>query len=368
MTKKKILLVGYANKYYRTEYVKHLKSEEYEFDILSFETCLDENRGLYGKVYDCSSSFKNSKLLAIATYLKFLFIVLRIPHYDSIHIHSVKKIEGFYAKQIRKKCDKLIASIYGSDVYRVSEKTRQQLRPLFDNCTYIQVETETIRREFNKFFNNNYDEKLRLVAFGIGALDYIDAKRPMKSVLREEYGVGKDDIVITIGYNATKEQHHLEIFNQMKEEGLDKRGDLFIAVPLSYGITDYKKRVNREFEKSGLRGRCFNDYLSLEDVAGLRIISDIMIQVQDTDTYSSSMLEYIYADNIVITGEWLPYDELSDFILKVKTQEDVGKRIVDVVSHFQESKKRIPFEKAKNYIAENSTWEGTRKKWLNLYD
>ena len=239
---------------------------------------------------------------------------------------------------------------------------------MFDNCTYIQVETETIRREFNKFFNNNYDEKLRLVAFGIGALDYIDAKRPMKSVLREEYGVGKDDIVITIGYNATKEQHHLEIFNQMKEEGLDKRGDLFIAVPLSYGITDYKKRVNREFEKSGLRGRCFNDYLSLEDVAELRIISDIMIQVQDTDTYSSSMLEYIYADNIVITGEWLPYDELSDFILKVKTQEDVGKRIVDVVSNFQESKKRIPFNKAENYIAENSTWEGTRKKWLNLYD
>ncbi len=55
-----------------------------------------------------------------------------------------------------------------------------------------------------------------------------------------------------------------------------------------------------------------------------------MIQLQATDSFSSSMRETLYAGNIVITGDWLPYgtlDEKGVFMLKVSSVEEAERSL-----------------------------------------
>ena len=36
---KKILMIGYCNQFFRIEYAKNIKTEDYLIDIISFEEC-----------------------------------------------------------------------------------------------------------------------------------------------------------------------------------------------------------------------------------------------------------------------------------------------------------------------------------------
>ena len=49
------------------------------------------------------------------------------------------------------------------------------------------------------------------------------------------------------------------------------------------------------------------------ETAMFRKACDALIQVQDTDVLSGSMLEHLYAGNAVVTGDWLPYGKLIAF-------------------------------------------------------
>ena len=42
----------------------------------------------------------------------------------------------------------------------------------------------------------------------------------------------------------------------------------------------------------------------------LRLRTDIMIQVPDSDAFSATMIEVMFGGGILITGAWLPYGKL----------------------------------------------------------
>ena len=366
MRKDKVLLIGYANKYYRTEYVKHIDDGRKMFEILTFEKCNEDNRKLYGNVFECLKQ-TDRKIGTILTYIKFLIILLRMPHYKCIHIHSVKKIESIFSTLLKLKCDILVSSIYGSDLYRISNKEREKIKPLFKKSTYIQVETKAVERDLNKFYNNNFSDKIKIVSFGISVLDNIKKMKSEKEKIKSELGIPEKCKVITIGYNATKEQHHLEILEQFAALKEQINDSCYFIIPMSYGNDTYKNIVVDKFQQCQLTGQCFCQYTPLKEVAKLRIASDIMIQVQDTDTFSSSMIEYLYAGNIIITGAWLPYDELSDYIVTIDSVSSVGKKVIDVLNNMDKYKEMVQLKAAGEYISAKCSWEMVRNNWLALY-
>jgi glycosyltransferase involved in cell wall biosynthesis len=105
------------------------------------------------------------------------------------------------------------------------------------------------------------------------------------------------------------------------------------------------------------------------EVAFLRLSSDIMIQVQNTDSFSSSMREHLYAGNVVITGDWLPYETLDKkgcFMLKVSDVDLVGEKLVYAINNLDSLKKRC--QGNPEIIWELSSWENNIDSWCNLYD
>lgn len=366
LDRKYVLIIGDANKYFRKEYVRNLKNDRVIFDILSFEKCKTENKALYGTVYECVSN-QNGKLKALTVYLKFCMILIGLKKYDCIHIHSVKPIESTFSYLLKHKCRKLICTIYGSDFYRINNRKRRLLMKLFDSSDIITVATEQVKGDFNSNYQEKYCNKIRIVPFGNSMYDEID-KLSNRELHKEEFGVPKDSFVITIGYNATCEQHHYEILENIKkvEQFLPK--NYYLLIPLGYGDSLYRENVCDYLQKLCMNGKCLCDYYSIDQAAKLRKISDIMIQLQDTDVLSASMMEYIYADNIIITGSWLPYKDIKDYIITINCLEEVGDSLKDILKSYRQYKNEHSEKDYKKFIRKHYTWSAVKEKWLCLYD
>ncbi len=360
---KSILIIGNANTYFRIDYTKNIRSKDVKVDILSLVKCKDENRKYYDNVIDCELK-KSGIVGTVKAIYNFFRTVRHIRKYDAIHIHSVKAIESVFASTLKMKCDVLVCTIYGSDIYRASSLRRFVLRRLFAKTDYITIATNQIMTDFVGFFGDKFSKKIKVIPFGFTQLNNIKAAKLNAKSIKEELDIPIDKMVVTIGYNATKEQHHLDVLNEIRRSDLLK--DAFYIFPLTYGNEDYKKLVLEEFQKSGINGKCFTEFMPIEDVCKLRVISDIMIQIQDTDAFSSSMNEYLYAGNVIITGAWLPYNAIKRYIYTIDKVDDVAIMLTNILGDYEKYKDRI--KGADQFLDRNYSWDELRPKWLALYD
>ena len=70
------------------------------------------------------------------------------------------------------------------------------------------------------------------------------------------------------------------------------------------------------------------------------------------------MQEHLYAENIVITGDWLPYNTLDErgvFMLKVSSVDEVGEKLVYALNNLEQLKKKC--ERNSQIIWKLSSWE-----------
>ena len=51
----------------------------------------------------------------------------------------------------------------------------------------------------------------------------------------------------------------------------------------------------------------FDKFLSLDELVKLRINSNVMIMMNNSDALSGSVSEALYAENLLISAIWLPY-------------------------------------------------------------
>lgn len=291
--------------------------------------------------------------------------------YDIIHIHFLAPFYGEIAEQIRNKCKKLMITIWGSDFYRTTNEQKEEQRKLVDKADIITFDNDVTMEEFAKYYDVENNEKLSINRFGLTALEYIkNLENKECNQIRAEYNIPENSIVVTCGYNANRAHNHLEIIksiNQMKNK-LPK--NMYYIFPMTYSRDEeYCHIVKRELEKSSLKYIILEEFMSFEQMAKLTKITDIMIQLQTTDTLSATMQEHMYHGNVVITGSWLPYKPLKQigtYFLEVYLVNKIGKKLIDVVQDITLIKQRC--KKNKNIIWNFSAWENTIKDWIEIYN
>ena len=97
-------------------------------------------------------------------------------------------------------------------------------------------------------------------------------------------------------------------------------------------------------------------------------MSDYFIQLQPTDVLSGSMLEYLCAGNIVITGAWLPYDILkADNVrfYEVNAISDISMKLLELLRNHE----TIKHDVEGNYflIKDKYQWSNMIKDWIKAY-
>lgn len=293
-----------------------------------------------------------------------------IEKYDIIHIHFLTPFYGLLAEQIRKKCDKIIVTIWGSDYYRTTQEEKQVQKNIFEIADNINFGNENTLSNFNDYYNKVYSNKLSICRFGLIQLEYIkDSINDDKTKLKELLSLPKDSIIITCGYNASPAQNHLSIIDSIRKVKKQLPANCYFLFPMTYGDSNLVISVREKLIKSGINYKIYDEFLSEEDTAKLRVVSDIMIQVQTTDQLSGSMQEYLYADNVVITGSWLPYSVFKNngvYFLEVDKVEEVGKKLTYSVRSLHKLKNKC--SKNEDIIWNMTSWERAINNWINVYE
>ena len=290
---------------------------------------------------------------------------------DVLNFHFHEGLCDRLITYLRANDTKLIISIWGSDLYRISDKTKEKRQKVYPQVDLIHVESPGVKKDF---LNTYQIDERRVVScnFGVYLFDNINRLRNDKDSIIEKMlpKEAKDKIIVTCGYNARKGQQHAIMIEQLNSlpEAYKKR--LFVVFPLTYTVSydSFLDEIEDELKDFDIPYYCFREKLPVDDLAKLRILSDVVINIQISDALSSSLVEYFYAGNIMLLGDWLPYEFLKEeydiHYIPIKIS-NISEKVRYVVDNYMNE-----IEEANNNIEKTyrlSGWPSVSQRFRDIF-
>lgn len=373
-----ILLVINAYDKHIQRLIEHLRSYNSDAYIAVWTTDYEQDvpnniAELINASYTTHCLFKFGKKIPVIRVVNRIFSILRavkvIPYnvFDVVNVHYPSFFQSFVRKDLKKRCNKLLVTPWGSDVYRVSRLQRFFLKKLFFEADIVTGSDTRFRTDFMKIMNVPMS-KIANVDIGSDMIDYISSNInniPVEAA-KQKFGI-KGQYVITCGYNGSPAQNHFLIFDEIKKIKTKLPSNLCLLLPMSYGCNKtYIEEVKRYLEKLEFNYVVVDSYLSVEELLMLRLATDMFVHMQKSDAKSLSVQEYLLANKIVVNAEWLRYRELEKYgttpYLVAEDFSQLSNRILDACTitnyHLDENVK----EQIEGY-----GWNKWIVKWDALY-
>lgn len=300
-------------------------------------------------------------------------LVLSSRQYNMISFVGVSFLTSYLIRLAHEKGTKTHIAPMGSDVLRTSKYIEKSLKNAFNEVDYISVGR---RSDFGVGLINRFNipsEKMIAAGFGSDVIDQIDVMRGGMSRLEMASMLNLPDssYYVSCGYNANIEQNHEEMLRAIADNKDLLPKDYCVIVQLSYGIQkeELKLKLPKLAQELELNVYLITEFLSTEQVAALRLITDLFIHVQKTDATNASILEYLLADTEVINGEWLKYrfiEQDGKPYHTCESLEQLSSCVRDVISN--QDRKILVTEKTKQAIREFKSWHRKLKNWHKLFE
>lgn len=264
---------------------------------------------------------------------------------------------------------KLVLSYWGSDLFRVNDKELLKAGIFIKCADFVTFDNKDLEKKFKKIYKLNKTPSA-CVLFGLSTLNIIKEKCELKSVesIRNKWEIPEKKIMVAVGYNGKEEQQHTGVLQSIGKLSQQVKDRIIILLQMTYGGTDeYKEKVIKEAAKTGCAYMDIQSFLTDEEVAEIRIMTDIYINAQTTDAFSGSVCENLYAGTVLINAGWLCYQEFKDFdfsYLEFKEMDEIGGLIERVI----EKGYRPNVSKNKELVWKLRSWEHCRRKWKKVYE
>jgi len=138
---------------------------------------------------------------------------------------------------------------------------------------------------------------------------------------------------------------------------------------MTYGTEpEYRNKLKEALTRFPYPHAAIEYFLSDEDNAHLRKATDILIQVQKSDSFSASTQEHMFAGNLLITGDWLPYGDLEEsgiYFRKIGLPRKSGDELLYCIEHLSQEKEKC--NQNADAIYKLSSWSANIPHWLELY-
>jgi glycosyltransferase involved in cell wall biosynthesis len=175
--------------------------------------------------------------------------------------------------------------------------------------------------------------------------------------------------VIVCGYNASNIVRHEMIIDSLNviKSNLSNYKVIF---PMTYGDRSNERKilVKEKLKKTSFDSLVLENFLTIEKLQALRLCADVFIHIQERDQMASSMLEHLAAGSVVITGKWLPYDNLIEkgvYFIRIEKPEDLSGILSQVIDNLQEHKNKSKVNR--EIILEMMSWDSIKKNWFKYY-
>jgi hypothetical protein len=290
--------------------------------------------------------------------------------YDIIDIQFFSAMYDNIIPKLKADGRKVIITIWGSDFARSDNERREKQRNLFHKIDCIHIGTKQLKSQFLSYFKD-FENKIRIAHFGLVQLDKIKkiAETYNSNEIRSELKLPYNKLIIACGANGIEAHQHLLILDSIEKLPNYLKDRIFIIVPFTYGGKNkYLNKIKDRLQTLDISHKIFDKRLSDEFLSKLRLSTDIAITIQKVDAFSGALQEHLYAENIVIAGDWLPYDILNqNGINYIPTSlSDLSEKLYDVLLNCE--KYKIAFADNKRKMYELSSWKHTISSWVEIYN
>jgi len=243
-------------------------------------------------------------------------------HYDVVNYHYLSNETLKCWSLIRKIAKKTLLTPWGSDVLRRSKRYSRLMREYISHYDYVCSSD-------NPRFKKELIDKL-----AVKESQFVDLDFGSESIdrLMENVHVSRDEakealglagkFIVTVGYNAHEEQHHIEVVEALARIKDRLPHNTMLVFPMTYGGKLQIERVRQKMEQEGFEYKIYDQYLSYQDIVYLRKCADMFVHAQTTDSNSASLAEYLFCRSTVINAAWLKYEHFEQFGMPYYTFSD----------------------------------------------
>ncbi|HHO42705.1 MAG TPA: hypothetical protein ENN12_05045 [Epsilonproteobacteria bacterium] len=361
--KLKILIIGNSKGVFAKELQSQLVNKGRDVYLLDFAYL-----ELYNSRYELNDRYAKKfaayqRIPKLRMFFRMWFIADILKDFDLVNIHVGRWYYSFILHTLKKK--KVVVSFYGSDFYRATNFSKKLLLPLLKIAKTITFTNPLTKKSFLGYYED-FHYKSHICRFGLGTLDYIDKHRDKDiAKIKNHLGYSTTKKIVTCGYNATKAQQHQKIIEQLIRLPKDFLQTIQFIFPMTYGDNQNRDRVESMLAKSDLDYIVLRDFLYDDDNAYIKLASDVMINMLETDSFSGSMQEFLYAKNRVITGSWLPYEvfDVEGIIYdKIDSIDNLGEKLQEVLK-----RQNVNLQKNVDVIYSLSSWKNNISNWIEAY-
>lgn len=370
--KKKILILGM----YDSTYIVH-----FIFDVLiplNFEVyiwaetkkinnVIEKNKNVHiVSIEKKSFIFSFFRKLTKRDYFYSLIKVLIlkcIPDIDLIHIQFVRSLYIKEAKLIANKNTKIVCSYWGSDILRADKEELERVKKLLKNISYISGDSKVTEAKFNELYPTF---KYNLIYYGDSICDEIIKLN--NDNYKEEFNLDKEKKSIAVGYNARMAQQHIKVLEEIVKLPKEIKNKVQFVFQINYCIDDlvYLDNLKLQLSKSDIDYVLIDYYMDDKQVAKLRKSVDIFINSQTTDAFCNTVKEYFLLGKIVINPEWLKYEEIKDWNLKIIEYKKFSELPI-IISNIIKNYKTEDFKINSKIMTNKVSWIDCKNKWDEIY-
>lgn len=289
--------------------------------------------------------------------------------YDIVDFHAYYPDYNILMRKCINEAVKYDVTLWGSDLMRANEKRLEILRFGFNNAYRIKL-SQSLYDCLEQKYGYIYREKCSIVSFGISEIDNIDNLEESEF---NEYrdlllGIIGNKLVICCGYNRMEAQNHLSMIDAIDQLRSEFKSNIHVVLPMTYGGTqEYLAEVKERLKNVDFTYTVLEKFLQDKEVATIRRLSDLMVNIQNTDAASGSVKGHLYCGSVCIIGEWLPYNNMEDLgIYYLKTSKNnLCVRIENAIANFTDLKQKC--SQNKDIIRRNFSWEATIQDQVKAY-
>lgn len=264
----------------------------------------------------------NGKLKAFITQKETALIEISVQeqiasiseNYDLVQVHYLKESNLNLVTKVAPQ--RLLLSFWGSDLMQdEAPQLSQKKKKLLEACAGISIHGADLAFVACVKYGWKLKPKFSFALFPLNQAIFEGLDRYSqddgKQFLNSFGGFDPSKRLIAMGYNAHPRFQHKAIIEHIStlDDGL--MAQLHFVFTFAYGSAEEEqKEIITCLEKHQCTYTLIDRYLEDEEVALLRKACDVFMFLTDSDAFSGTMIEYLYAGAHVITGTWLPFGKL----------------------------------------------------------
>lgn len=242
--------------------------------------------------------------------------VLSKTNYNLVALYHIPPHADRYVNLCNKAGVKVLMFPWGGDILCCSDRVKHHIKKAFANTDYVGGAAKSNCIISAKCDYDVPDEKIRTIKNYLPGVKLIEELKGTKSryQMHEELGIALSDCNIVCCYNGYPTHRHNVILDALiANKSILPKGYQLIF-PMTYGASqEYYERIKSRCEENQLNAVFLREFITNNQMAYLHLITDLFINIQDSDCGNAFMIEALYAKNRIITGKWLHYEQFEQY-------------------------------------------------------